>query len=411
MFWGIVPERRFEEKWVETPSIRAFRGMQELGDPQTTVEVELNDPYAAVEQQLGSILRAVGDTSTTFHQLYPPEFPGPARYPTVRLEGARLKGVGSTEAVQLDLELLANSVPYENMADLYLDFGLPQDNAGEDASSTIEIILAPVAEIDVASELKGDTLSLSVNAAPDINRKLVRAGIKAFGRSALQRFSLTGDKFAWRRDGSLLRASLDIPLPDTPISFVSLSYNGEALHRLFIKDKSRSFNSKLEIQRAVDSNDVFRETFFEQKTDFEERINVLLSLLGLNTLFYGQIPLLTDAPDILAMSGQGHLYVVECTTGDINAKGKLQRLYDRSKAIKAALEGSPARPTVVQPIVFTSSPRQETSAHWSVAESLKIALAAREEIAWLLNQIEAPPTDQKLYEGAFALIPNATPQH
>ena len=59
----------------------------------------------------------------------------------------------------------------------------------------------------------------------------------------------------------------------------------------------------------------------DSKANFEHRITLRLILMNLTVLPYGAIPELQDAPDLLAYSGENDLYVVECTTGDIDQKG------------------------------------------------------------------------------------------
>jgi hypothetical protein len=129
------------------------------------------------------------------------------------------------------------------------------------------------------------------------------------------------------------------------------------------------------------------------------------SLLGLQTLKYGQIPKLTEAPDILSLSSARHLYVIECTVGDIDRKGKLHRLYDRANQIKDYLSRTPQPPIAVQPLIFTSLTRQETASHWSTAATYRIGLVCRENILNLLNVLDSPPTAEQLYSAAVAAIP------
>jgi hypothetical protein len=132
-----------------------------------------------------------------------------------------------------------------------------------------------------------------------------------------------------------------------------------------------------------------------------------VDLLGFQTLKYGQIPKLTDAPDILAFSMGRHLYVIECTVGDIDRKGKLHRLYDRANQIREYLSRSPQPPVAVQPVIFTSLTRQETASHWSTAATYRIALVCRENILNLLNFVDSPPAAEQLYAATVAAIPTS----
>jgi hypothetical protein len=115
---------------------------------------------------------------------------------------------------------------------------------------------------------------------------------------------------------------------------VLVSYEGEFCHKWWLRDQSKSFSQRYQFHRLLDIDNKLEKTFFDSKTDFEDRVALLLSLMNLTILPYGGIPELQDAPDILACSSNNDLYIVECTTGDIDHKGKLQRL----KAVSMAAE-------------------------------------------------------------------------
>jgi hypothetical protein len=102
----------------------------------------------------------------------------------------------------------------------------------------------------------------------------------------------------------------------------------------------------------MDVRDQFKSSFFERPEQFEDRVLLLLTLIGLTALKYGKVQ--TDAPDILAVSTARHVYVVECTTGDINSRGKLQRLSDRTKQISERLNKTSNPPIGVVPVIFTT---------------------------------------------------------
>src|SRR5829696_4625512 len=117
LFLAVMP---LSARTVQTSSVRTFDGIDELMDPVGAIDAALADPFAIAQRELGTIFRVAG-SKATFHRLYPPEHPGALRFPTLRLEQPPLSGGGATERVQLHLELLANSTPYEDLADLFID--------------------------------------------------------------------------------------------------------------------------------------------------------------------------------------------------------------------------------------------------------------------------------------------------
>lgn len=230
LFMGISPAQRPSERRVETSSVRAFQGVEDISDALATVDAALKDPLAFAERELGTILRQTSGSRGTFHRFYPPEHPGSARYPTLRLEASQFAGAGATERIQLELELLAHSSPYQDLTDLFSDFNLPVQAAAEDAPCTVDLILAPVAEIDAASELKNDTLRVVVRAAPNVER----VGVKSFGRESINRFSVEGSDLDWVADSGILRGGFVKPLQGVPLALIALSYGGEFVHRWWL---------------------------------------------------------------------------------------------------------------------------------------------------------------------------------
>jgi hypothetical protein len=255
--------------------------------------------------------------------------------------------------------------------------------------------------------LERGKLSIVVSAHPDIRRDKLRVGTKLFpSNPPLRRSSHLLHEEVWSQTGAYIEGRLELEASDVPLGFAALSYDGEFLGKWWIRDLDLSFNERRQLHRSVDQANTLPSTFFAERTDFEDCVNLLLVLLGLQTLKYGQISNLTDAPDILALSAGRHLYVIDCTVGDIDRKGKLHRLYDRANQIKTFLSRSPQPPVAVLPVIFTSLTRQETASHWATAATYRIALICRENIVNLLNLIDSPPTAEQLYAAAIAAIPS-----
>ena len=105
---------------------------------------------------------------------------------------------------------------------------------------------------------------------------------------------------------------------DAQLILALVSYDGEFCHKWWFRDQSKSFNQRYEVHMLLDSDKKFEKTFFDFKNYFEHRITLLFCFMNLTILPYGRIPELQDAPDILAYSGSNDLFVVECTTGDID---------------------------------------------------------------------------------------------
>ncbi|MDB5595798.1 MAG: hypothetical protein JWM36_2759 [Hyphomicrobiales bacterium] len=405
LFYGMTPSPPPEEVHVTTAFLRASRTFQEIEDPVGFMNEILADPMLLPRRELGELIEVAQGVAPVFHTFYPPETPGAYRMATLRREVPRLRDCVDTP--QLDIELLACTTPYDGITDLYSELGLPPDGFADTKPSVLDLTLLPVAHITKRSSLKDGVMHLEIEATSKAPTKGLRVGVKGFKKSGVTRFSVDGETCEWTSAGEHVLGTADVRATDVPIALVTLSLGGEFLHRWWLRDDERTFNSTLDIHRAIDATDVFRSSFFDKhKDDFEERVALLFTLLGATVLSYGKIPRLTDAPDLLVSTAAGQLYVVECTTGDINAKGKLHRLHERTKLIRERLASSPSRPTTVQPVICTSAPRVETMSHWSTARSFGIAIIAMEELSHLMRQLEAPPSADQMVEYAHSLIPS-----
>jgi hypothetical protein len=351
-----------------------------------------------------------------FERNFPARNAGPMRSPALvihkDLAGVQASAFPSNE--QLDHELLTAEKPFDGLVDLLTELNVPDVNQIL-SKCRAEIIVFPPARLHFASAgepltkgtcLQRGKLRIVISAHPEVRRDKLRIGAKLFPSTPpLRRTSHVLPDDAWTEPGEYSEGRLELEASDVPVGFAALSYDGELIGKWWVRDFDLSFNERLQIHRSVDQANLLQSTFFDERTDFEDRANLLLVLLGLQTLKYGQIPKLTEAPDILALSQGRHLYVIECTVGDIDRKGKLHRLYDRANQIRDYLSRSPQPPIAVQPVIFTSLTRQETASHWSTAATYRIALVCREDILNLLNLVESPPTAEQVYSATVAAIP------
>jgi hypothetical protein len=405
---------------IETKSIRAFRTAHSM-DPQSahkTLEATLADPTSFNCENWTASLKAGEHPGLEFdhERLYPARLPGPRRPPTLTITDPECPARAFPSIKELDQELLRHSTPYDGLSDLLLELGIPIPIGEIGKKPVSEIILLPPSEIffsmsPPSSIIKNGKLSLVITAHPEIDKKKLRIGIKTFpaDNSGIGRISFQGNDLVWDEEvAEFARGTHTIDVPNVPIALSILSYDEEYIGKWWINDPSLSFNGRLQLHRTVDTTNHFATTFFEDRNDFEDRIALLVTLIGLVPLKYGEIAHLKDAPDILALLDAGHLYVIDCTTGDINSKGKLHRLYERAKSISEILSRAARPPTAVLPVIATSLTRAETSTHWQTASNFRIAIIARENITNLLTQLDSPPTPENLYKSALSCIPEVT---
>jgi hypothetical protein len=412
-----IPEM-LEPLRVETKTVRAFREFLPLPDEtsagQAVAEVLDNPGTVRSGDWVAELAPSVGHLSFEYEALHLGRLAGPKRLPALTAHWHNPNYRTLTTTKLLDQELQLHETPFDGFADLAAALNIPAGLDDLNKRRFSEFVLAPPVELmfDLNSkshtELKNGELALILKAHPAIQTDRLRLGVKAFKqKGAPDRFTLNSSEIARDAEG-VLRIKKKLPSPDAPLAQVFVSLPDDLIGTWWVRDFGSSFNDRMLLHRSLDANDQLRSSFFERPEQFEDKILLLLTLMGLTALKYGKIQ--TDAPDILAISTARHVFVVECTTGDINSRGKLQRLSDRAKKVPDKLSSSSNPPVGVVPVVFTSLPRDETAMHWDTAATFQIAIAARENIVNLLNVLDAPIPPDQLYAGTLSLIPSIKPE-
>jgi hypothetical protein len=395
---------------IETASIRALRRAIPL-DPSSApaaLRQMLSDPLRlAAGSEIFELVPGGGARA----DFYLHDFPAGAsmRFPSLRAMASPPEAPLFPDSRALDLELYAYRTPFQGLADLLAELGLPGEASQMTHRPLIETVISPPAQFGLKSTFGGGALELRLVGAAARDPSAVRLGVKVFsGGRRPQRFSVEGYALEWQEDTGKLHARYKTQREDAPVVLALLSYAGDFLGQWWLRDDALSLNERLQIHRAVDNADTFRSAFFEKPDLFEHRVASLLNLLGLTVWHCDALAPTSDVPDLLAMTAARHLFVIECTVGDIDSKGKLQRLRNRSRRIAETLQASTALVTV-QPVMITSLPRDDTAPYWNKAGAFKIALVCREEVQGLLDQLDVPPSPDQLYQNALSCIPPSEP--
>jgi len=394
---------------VETKSILAIRETSTLGDKGgESIEATLSD--LASFQIGGQVLHLHSIVTPTYYPLHLPRFAGPQRCPSMMVVSQGATSQFFPELWTLDLEMKAYHMPYDGLAELLIELDCPFSARDMVASTPprIEISLAPPARTDRA-EINNSDLVVEVITSHKLDNTKLLLGVKCFPREGgdVQRISLS-HKIVQQHMPSLATITFRQSLPEVGRVETFLRYDGEFLDSEWARNPL-TVSVRAALHKAIDRDNALVTKFFaygnRNRNVFEEHVLVLLSILGLDCLHYGNIPELSDGPDILALSNQNHLYVIECTTGDINNKGKLRHLYDRTKEIKSALQTSPYYPREILSVMVTSDTKAETRQWVNELASYGIAIISREEIEALLDQMEAPSAADLLFATLLATIP------
>ncbi len=330
------------------------------------------------------------------------------RLPTYVLESGAADLTHVMDA--FNLELLSGEVPYESLEELCQELRAPIAPGDLRQLTYSEIILGNLVSLNETSELRNEMLSLNIALPRDIERSKLRLTVKAFysQNAAPRRFVIDQSIISFEEHSGALNGKASVELRNVNLVMVFVSYDNEFVLKWWFFDQSKSFNQRFQLHRLIDTEGVLAKTIVESRDEFEYSIALLLSILGLTILPYGRIPELKDAPDLLAHSGNNDLYVVECTAGDIDHKGKLQKLRDRVRAIEVAVRQASIAISGIYPVMFTNRPREDIAPHLSKLEAFKIAVFCREDIEQISRRLVAPPTAEEMRAAVQALIPTMT---
>jgi hypothetical protein len=395
---------------VITPSIRAgqFRVALNAVSSSQKMEELLAQPGAVTFDEWTVRLATNEHTQERFDRLFPRRAPGQLRLPTYVLES----GAADLSSVKdaLNLELLAASIPYESLEEVCQELRAPIVPGDVRQSTYSEIILGSLARLNEASELKGGKLSLDITVPKNIEQEKLRLAVKAYysQTAAPRRFAVGHALVSFEDQPSSTICKASVELTDVNLAMVFVSYDNEFLLKWWFFDQSKTFNQRFQLHRLIDADGTLVKTIVESRDEFEYSVALTLSILGLTILPYGRIPELKDAPDLLAHSASNDLYVVECTAGDIDHKGKLQKLRDRVRSIEVAARQRSMAVSGIYPVIFTNRPREDIVPYLSKLEAFKIAIFCREDIEQMGRRLAAPPTAEEMRATVQALVSTAT---
>ncbi len=344
-----------------------------------------------------------------FEPFNPKEFQGNWRWPTLKANSSEnLTDQHLPHRDQLDLELMGHKLPYSGLADLCDTFGIPPTifDRGYSNPHTKWVVTQPAAVLP-ESAISNEVAKVQIRCSRNVDHESLSVGARILtGQPPIIRKNLPISEFEWDETGEWKTGYAEENLGSAAIADIHLSYNGRYLGHFWINDNKRSLNQRIDIHRLFDKKEVVGSAFFDLKDDFfEDSVSLLLNLSGLTAVSYGGIPSLKEAPDILAYSSVGHLFIVECTTRDVGRSGKLLKLSQRTREVKELVNRGRIEFPHILPVMFTLIPRDDTKACWEEAANFGISLICRENIENLISRIETPYSTGELFEAAQSLIP------
>lgn len=345
-------------------------------------------------------------TSFFFDPLAYPRLQSFVRSPYIRVSGdGDYSLVPDTKL--LDLELRCLDKPYEDTNDMLAALGFPLDTLQNSRSPHIEYILtAPTSNIFCEIENKSK-LKINAEFSNKPDKTKFDVGIKLFNTLLPEtRFKINSDEFLWLEEGGKHKASIEKEFENIIVARVLPMYDGHNIGSLTAIDPNFTSNVRPEIHNVFYENEPIEKFIFSTNSDeFEFGITTLLHYLRLSSHRYSGVKRLTDGPDVIAFSNVGHIYIVECTIGSPNHKGKLLKLHNRAEKLRQHFQAKGLNTELIRPIVFTNISKENIHEDRAEATNYSISIVTKEDYIDLINRIPNPPSEQELFEAALNAIP------
>jgi len=308
----------------------------------------------------------------------------------------------------LDLELQGLTLPYRSIEDLFLDMSIGINSQYIYGDCEVEIVVWPPATLLASTSIDSETITIDIQSSVSIDTSQFSIGLVIYRRDQNpERLTILASDITWSEEGTRLTGLAVAHAKNSVMAYIILRHAGAVLGSWFFKDHSRQFNNLLEVHRTLDpENRCFLEINKARGEELEDRISILLTILGLKTNKYGKQSGLTDGVDIVSIEQGGTLLLIECTVGDINNKGKIHKLHDRVQDISRRTNTAELGINAVLGVIFTNLPRAKTAEHHKALANLGISLLCAEEIAHLIDLTTYNPNTKRVVDYINACIPN-----
>jgi hypothetical protein len=311
--------------------------------------------------------------------------------------GLRISGNWVQNAVplnELGWELMGSEPPFESLQELADAFGL---GPVQTQNATVELWTTPVLYFTEETQIRGTEAQIAIWLAPALDPNEVRIGHK-MRRVAESSGVFLGRATRWTRDGDGHRCVHRFVVAEHCELLCTLGYGKTVQGFAVLRDERPIANVRRRLYETVDSGlaklvaDLQRFKVAEQNSAaFELLIARLFWLAGFNPIHLGQDKKTERAADIIALTPEDDVLLIECTTG-ILKKDKRSQLLRRAQILRDALSQSPSGPCAVIPLMITCLPWLEAQADADQAQADGIGIYSYEDIMDLMAK-NAAPTD------------------
>lgn len=311
---------------------------------------------------------------------------------------------------ELDSIIKSASMPFRNLAALAQAYRLGSIS-GSDAN--IETTSAPVSIFSPKCKVVGKKAYMFVLLPSGLatDQSSITYWLEA-PNQVEARGKLEGNALSWSEDADIQTGHVEFEVPPGSIVHCVANYAGVPQHESKFSDPTTSHNPIHAIFKAFDQNcDGCKDVLFRaykkgnggnpkspDAREFETAVGWLFGMLGFNVVQIGATSQTSEAPDMVAFTRDGHVAVIECTTGFLKEDSKLPNLRDRTEKVRLCLAASGFQRLKVLPVVVTQKTANEVSGEAATASKDGIYVIARESLESMLKRSEAPHDSDELFK-------------
>jgi len=350
--------------------------------------------------------------SVYFDPIYHPLIPEGPRLPCLLIRGISKHDLlkQATDSRQLDWELKASDIPFDNLDELLIHCGLLTLTQMGDLT-TLQVVAEPLGLIGDKSIIMNGEARIECRLAKALDIGKIRVGYKVFQKDfvVMDRASVNGSALEWQQKKDIKIGICRVSVGDAPLLQAFLSYTGVSLHQWWLRDPQKHLNRRYAVHQVFDEDmKLLKMMLLKPESDksdaFEGAVSTLCNLLGFSVVSYGRMPKLQEGPDIIAVTPAGKIVVIECTLGLPNNKDKLAKLVQRTTLVKEKLTAAGYGDLQIQAAIVTPLSRNEVVADLEDASKHNIAVICKEDIERLLSRVDLPPNPENLFQELRKLI-------
>ncbi|MCK1306848.1 MULTISPECIES: hypothetical protein [unclassified Bradyrhizobium] len=339
----------------------------------------------------------------SFTPLHPSALQAQSRVNVLKITGNNAPLQAETSV--LDWELRSAPNPYDTIAELLSEFGLGGLFTDK---ITVEVIATSVMGFNGdGCTISGETGTIVVQLANTLDRKNASVGYRQISQGKVVRGNLSGSQFEWEQTDEKQVGTYNIPVAKGSILHCYALYSGVAQTHWFITDPTTSQNPRRVVTEAFDGGLAILNEFLGRSRgkgrdarDLEVGVAWLFWMLGFGTVQFGSTARTQDFSDVVLVTPQGHMAIVECTTGLLRVDNKLPKLIARAADVRARLDRSNHGHVKLLPIMVSTLSRQELEADLDGAEKLGVLVLAREELDEAVNRTVISANPDELFATA-----------